>query len=299
MFLQSNDYDLTVIGLPKTVDNDVYPIHQTLGALTAAEEGAKFFANIVNENTANPRMLIVHEVMGRSCGFLTAATAQVYRSIMTQKAFSAEIGLSARHLDIHGIFIPEIPVDIQREATRLKSVMDAHDCVNIFISEGAGVEAIVKEKEEKGEVLPRDAFGHVKLDAVNPGEWFAKQFAAMIGAEKTITQKSGYFARAAPANVEDLRLIKSCTDYAVECALRRESGVIGHDEDYGCTLRAVEFERIKGGKPFNCSTRWFQDMLREIGQHTEECVPTFETHNTVEGLSARVASKNPIQQFPL
>merc|ERR1712190_707921 len=86
-FLKTNDYDLTVIGLPKTIDNDVYPIKQTLGAWTAAEQGANYFANVVYENSANPRMLIIHEVMGRGCGYLTAATASVYRGIMQSKGF--------------------------------------------------------------------------------------------------------------------------------------------------------------------------------------------------------------------
>ena len=43
-FLRSNNYDLTVVGLPKTIDNDVIPIRQSLGAWTAAEEGARYFA---------------------------------------------------------------------------------------------------------------------------------------------------------------------------------------------------------------------------------------------------------------
>jgi len=42
-FLAKNNYGLTVIGLPKTVDNDVFPIKQSLGAVTAAEQGAVFF----------------------------------------------------------------------------------------------------------------------------------------------------------------------------------------------------------------------------------------------------------------
>jgi pyrophosphate--fructose-6-phosphate 1-phosphotransferase len=88
----------------------------------------------------------------------------------------------------------------------------------------------------------------------------------MLGAEKTLVQKSGYFARAAAANADDLRLIKSCTDLAVECALRRESGVIGHDEDKGGILRAIEFPRIKGGKPFDPATPWFGELLTAIGQ---------------------------------
>ena len=157
-------------------------------------------------------------------------------------------------------------VDIAKEAKRLKAVMDKNDCVNIFISEGAGVKTIVAEMEANGEEVPRDAFGHVKLDAVNPGKWFGKQFAEMIGAEKVMVQKSGYFARAAAANTDDLRLIKSCTDLAVECAMRREGGVIGHDENNGNILRACEFERIKGGKPLDVKQQWFVDLLKAINQ---------------------------------
>jgi len=94
----------------------------------------------------------------------------------------------------------------------------------------------------------------------------------MIGAEKTLVQKSGYFARAAASNIEDVRLIKSCADLAVECAMRRESGVIGHDEDNGNVLRAIEFPRIKGGKPFDIETPWFTETLAEIGQAKGEKV---------------------------
>ena len=65
--------------MPKTIDNDVFPISQTLGAWTAAEQGAIFFENIVNENTTSDRQLIIHEVMGRNCGWLTAYTAKIYK----------------------------------------------------------------------------------------------------------------------------------------------------------------------------------------------------------------------------
>ncbi|EIP97220.1 6-phosphofructokinase [Opitutaceae bacterium TAV1] len=265
-FLARNNYGLTVIGLPKTIDNDVYPIRQSLGAWTAAEQGARYFRNVVAEHNANPRMLIIHEVMGRNCGWLTAATAAGYRKLLDREEFVPGLGLSRANLEVHAVFIPEMAVDIASEAARLRKVMDETDNVNIFISEGAGVESIIAEMQAKGQEVPRDAFGHVKLDAINPGKWFGDQFAKMLGAEKTLVQKSGYFARAAAANIDDLRLIKSCTDLAVECALRRESGVIGHDEDQGGVLRAIEFPRIKGGKPFDTGAPWFGALLQEIGQ---------------------------------
>ncbi|MDR0901509.1 MAG: pyrophosphate--fructose-6-phosphate 1-phosphotransferase [Opitutaceae bacterium] len=237
-FLARNNYGLTVIGLPKTIDNDVYPIRQSLGAWTAAEHGARYFQNVVAERGANPRMLIVHEVMGRNCGWLTAATARAYRRLLDAQEFAPGLGLTRASLEVHGIYLPEMAVDLAVEAARLKTLMDRQDNINIFISEGAGLESIVAEMQSKGQEVPRDAFGHVKLDAVNPGKWFGEQFAKMIGAEKTLVQKSGYYARAAAANTDDLRLIKSCTDLAIECALRRESGVIGHDEDKSGILRA-------------------------------------------------------------
>lgn len=265
-YLKTNGYSLTVVGLPKTIDNDVYPIRQSLGAWTAAEEGAQFFSNIVAEHNANPRMLIIHEVMGRNCGWLTAYTARIYSEFLQELDFLPEMGLSRERKDVHAVYIPEMDVDIQAEAARLRAIMDRIDCVNIFISEGAGVETIVKDMEAAGEAVPRDAFGHVKLDAVNPGKWFGSQFAAMLGAEKTLVQKSGYFSRAAASSDDDIELIKACCDLAVDSALRGESGVIGQDEDRGDTLRAIEFARIKGGKPFDIDQEWFRDLLRTIGQ---------------------------------
>jgi pyrophosphate--fructose-6-phosphate 1-phosphotransferase len=265
-FLATNGYRLTVIGLPKTVDNDVHPIRQSLGAWTAAEHGAAFFEHVVAEHSANPRMLIVHEVMGRGCGWLTAATARAYRDRLDQKTFLPELGLSRARHEIHGIYLPEMTIDLKAEAARLRAVMDRQGCVNVFVSEGAGVSSIVAEMDAAGETVPRDAFGHVKLDAVNPGAWFGKQFAAMIGAEKTLVQKSGYYARSAPANAEDRDLIRSCTDLAVQCALDGVSGVVGEDEERGDVLRAIEFDRIKGGKEFRLATDWFAKMLAAIGQ---------------------------------
>lgn len=265
-YLLKNKYQLTVVGLPKTIDNDVIPIRQSLGAWTAAEEGAKYFENVVNEQSANPRMLIIHEVMGRNCGWLTAYTAKVYRERLSATEFLPSFNLKRHHKDIDAVYVPEMAIDIAAEAQRLKAAMDHKDNVNIFVSEGAGVEQIIAEMESRGESVERDAFGHLKLDKVNVGNWFSKQFAKLIGAEKTLVQKSGYFARAAAANIDDLRLIKSCVDLAVECGLRGESGVIGHDEERGGRLRAIEFPRIKGGKPFNTDVPWFDEMLKGIAQ---------------------------------
>jgi pyrophosphate--fructose-6-phosphate 1-phosphotransferase len=271
-FLAKNDYQLHVVGLPKTIDNDVIPIRQSLGAWTAAEHGANFFGNVVNEHSANPRMLIIHEVMGRHCGWLTAATALEWHKQVRSAEHCPGFPYGADRQDVHAIYIPEMHLDIDAEAKRLTELMDKNDCVNIFLAEGAGTDTIVSEMEAAGEDVPRDAFGHAKLDAVNPGQWYADRFKKALGAEKVLVQKSGYYSRATAANAEDLRLIKSCTDLAVDCARRGESGVIGHDEEQNNILRAIEFPRIAGGKPFDVNTPWFTDLLKSIGQPKTETV---------------------------
>lgn len=269
-FLKREHYDLTVIGLPKTIDNDVYPITQSLGAWTAAEEGARFFENVGAEATANPRMMIVHEVMGRDCGWLTAATAHKYRERLAERTLLPMIGLTRGRLDVHGVYVPELGIDLESEAARLKNILDTNDNVNIFVSEGAGVQDIVSKMEKEGKVVQRDAFGHVKLDSINPGKYFADTISAMIGAEKVLVQKSGYYSRAAPANKEDFKLIQRTAEMAVEHACLRISGVCGLDEDQDNVMRCIEFPRIKGGKPFNTKVQWFTEMLDEIGQPVGE-----------------------------
>ena len=265
-YLKENNYDLTVVGLPKTVDNDVFPITQTLGAWTAADQGAIFFENIINENTTSTRQLIIHEVMGRNCGWLTAQTALEYRKRLNDKTFLPELMVSKDKWDIDAIYIPEIDFDFKSEVDRLKKIMDKKDGVNIFLSEGAGLDTITREMESNGEVIPRDAFGHVKLDEINPGQWFAKRFSSALNAEKTLVQKSGYFARSAKSNDKDLNLIKDSAKLAVDFALIQKSGVIGKDMDENGDLVLIDFNRIKGGKPFDYSLSWFKEILLDIGQ---------------------------------
>src|SRR5699024_11117048 len=91
-YLADQGHEMRVVGLPKTIDNDIVPIRQSLGAWTAAEQGALFARNIIGEHSSNPRMLIVHEVMGRHSGWLTAETARRYRAQLAEQEFVPGIG---------------------------------------------------------------------------------------------------------------------------------------------------------------------------------------------------------------
>ncbi|HQD97158.1 MAG TPA: pyrophosphate--fructose-6-phosphate 1-phosphotransferase [Propionicimonas sp.] len=265
-YLATNGYGLTVVGLPKTIDNDVIPIKQSLGADTAAEMGARFAKNVMAEHNAGTRILLIHEVMGRNCGWLTAATARKYHEWIESVDWLPEIGLSKKSWDVHAVFVPEAEIDLHAESERLLKVMDEVGCVNIFLSEGAGITDIVEEMEKAGQEVARDAFGHIRLERINPGAWFGKQFAAMLNAKKVLVQKSGYYSRSAPANEFDRALIRSMTDLAVDSAIEGKPGVVGHDEENGDVLSVIAFDRIKGGKPFDITEDWYLELLSEIGQ---------------------------------
>ena len=265
-YLHKHNYELTVVGMPKTIDNDVYPIKQTLGASTAADQSARFFRNVANENTTSARQLIIHEVMGRHCGWLTARAAYEYHQSLHKYDWLPEALLHQLRWDVDAVWVPEMDIDLEAEIERLNMMMDEHDSVNIFLSEGAGLDVIIEEMKIQGMEPEKDAFGHYRLDDVNVGKWFGAQLKDKLGAEKLLIQKSGYFARSAAPNAEDLELIKASAIQAAESALRGESGVAGLDEENEGQMSTIAFPRIRGGKPFDIDESWFTTLLEEIGQ---------------------------------
>ncbi|MGO1896206.1 MAG: pyrophosphate--fructose-6-phosphate 1-phosphotransferase, partial [Brachybacterium sp.] len=130
-YLHDNGHEMQVVGLPKTIDNDIVPIRQSLGAQSAAEQSSVFAQNIIAEHGSNPKMLIIHEIMGRACGYLTAQAAEYYQTWHSQQEWLPGIGHRAERWDVHAVFLPELALDIDAEAERLKAVMDDAGCVNI------------------------------------------------------------------------------------------------------------------------------------------------------------------------
>ena len=268
-YIEKKGHKIIVVGLPKTIDNDVIPIKQTLGAYTAAEQSAVFFENIVNESTTSSRQLIIHEVMGRNCGWLTAFSAFLYRKKLELKTFLPQLNLDKIKWDIHAIYIPEIDIDLDKESLRLKEIMNQYDCVNIFLSEGAGLDTIINEMKKNNEKIEYDAFGHVRIDEINPGMWFAKHFKDSLNADKVLVQKSGYFARSAAPNKTDLELIEKSANKAFECAINKESGVIGIHE-ISNKIECINFSEIKGGKKFDVKSNWFVELYEEINESIQK-----------------------------
>lgn len=265
-YLRAMDHDLRVVALPKTIDNDIIPVKQSMGAATAADYGSRFAQNVIAEHSASPRSVVVHEVMGRNCGWLTAATARNYE---TWVRGHVEIpGLVDRaSWGLHAVLVPEIAFDVVELAGVLAAAMDHHGNVNLFIAEGAGAEQVIAEQIEAGIEVRCDAFGHPKLDAVNVGQWIADRLGGLLDAEKTLVVKSGYFARSAPANDEDRALVAACAAMAVESAIAGHMGVVGHDEQNGDVLGVIGFDRVSGGKTLDVSAPWVQDLLADVAEN--------------------------------
>ena len=66
------------------------------------------------------------------------------------------------------------------------------------------------------------------------------------------------------ANKADLDLIFEVADHAVQSATNGTSGVVGWDEDNNNLLSCIDFNRIKGGKPFDTTLDWYIKMINEI-----------------------------------
>jgi pyrophosphate--fructose-6-phosphate 1-phosphotransferase len=74
----------------------------------------------------------------------------------------------------------------EAESDRLKAVMDTVGNVTVFLSEGADVDSVVAEMQARGVEVPRDPYGHVEPNLINPGAWFGEQFIERRGGEKVL-----------------------------------------------------------------------------------------------------------------
>ena len=147
-FAREHDYELVVVGVPKTVDNDLTATDHTPGFGSAA----KFVATTMKEllcdvSVYTMKAVTIVEVMGRDAGWLTASAA-----------LPAVSGGRAPDL----IYLPEKRFSPERFIADIKRIQEDHPAVLVAISEGIKFE----DGRYVGEGLGGrkvDAFGHVAL----------------------------------------------------------------------------------------------------------------------------------------
>src|SRR6056297_1124559 len=146
-YAKFKDIELTVMGIPKTVDNDLLITDHSPGFGSAA----KYIATSVIETTLDSRVyqrknVHIIEVMGRHAGWLAAASA-----------LAGETGLNTPDL----IYFPEITFSTDKFIKDLKEVAKTKDNIIVVISEGI--------KDENGEYISasdsskHDQFGHKQM----------------------------------------------------------------------------------------------------------------------------------------
>ena len=146
-YLATTDYEMRVIGVPKTIDNDLVKTDHTPGFGSAA----KYIASTVKEMLRDcavytVRAVTIVEIMGRDAGWLTAAAALP--------------GLTGEAPDL--IYLPERPFDDARFIASVRAALDRHPNVVVAVSEGIRYPNghYVGEGKQSGAA---DAFGHKYL----------------------------------------------------------------------------------------------------------------------------------------
>lgn len=219
-YAEKNGIDISVVGAPKTIDNDLAGTDHTPGFGSAA----RFVASSVKEVARDSgvyaeKSITIIEIMGRNAGWLTAASALARSDNST-----------APHL----IYLPERPI------SREKIIEDIKNCPenNIIIAVSEGI------KDENGEYYcaqstqSHDIFGHAQLAGC------AKVLEEMLGAE------FGYKMRSVELSVlqrcgghftsrTDLDESEQIGKRAAQCASEGKSGIVmgfKRTSDYVCTI---------------------------------------------------------------
>ncbi|MDD4717927.1 MAG: 6-phosphofructokinase [Eubacteriales bacterium] len=146
-YMQKADWECRVMGVPKTIDNDLFGTDHCPGFASSAKYIATSTMEVyLDSKVYDFGMVTVIELMGRNAGWLTAATA-----------ISASKGLGP---DL--IYLPEIPFDLDQMMSDVRKIYERDNKCLIAVSEGV--------KSTDGRYIPelvgtvaRDAFGHAQL----------------------------------------------------------------------------------------------------------------------------------------
>ncbi len=194
---------LSVVGVPKTIDNDVGFVSRTFGFFSAIEEAARVLDCAHTEARSVPRGIGLVKLMGRHAGFVTA-------------------GATIASQDVNFALIPEVPFKLESFLALLKQRMQAKSHAVIAVAEGAGQDLLAADTSA------RDASGNVKLADI--GRWLLEKIEAFFKAEgmPVVTRyfNPSYQIRSCPANCEDTVLCDLFARHAVHAAMAGKTGVV-------------------------------------------------------------------------
>lgn len=220
--VQRRALPIAIVGIPKTIDNDLPFVWRSFGFGTALDKAREVIdcAHVEAKSAKNGVGLV--KLMGREAGFI-AATATLA---------SQEVNFT---------LIPEVPFPLEGEdglLYALKRRLAAREHAVIVVAEGAGQDLIAKGRDE------RDASGNLKLNDI--GLFLKEKITAYFAAEKIPMSLKyidpSYVIRSVPANTDDSLLCDAMARYAVHAAMAGKTDVLiglWHNEFLHVPIAAV------------------------------------------------------------
>lgn len=210
-YLRENEIDdVRIIGIPKTIDNDLCGTDHSPGFGSAA----KYVCATVQEITRDSNVysipsVTVVETMGRHAGWLAASSCCLRAN-----------GESSPHL----IYLPETTFSIEKFLSDVKTQMTKHRAVIVVVSEGVKTAEgkFAAEEFQSGQV---DTFGHVYLAGI--GKFLEKLVAAEIGCKvRSIELNVMQRCSSHIASKEDIDSSQAIGEAAFAAGMEGKSGVM-------------------------------------------------------------------------
>lgn len=241
-YMAKSGYEINVIGVPKTIDNDLYGTDHCPGYASAA----KYIATTVMEINLDAKvydtpMVCVIEAMGRNAGWLTAAAA-----LANYKGLGADL-----------IYLPEVDFDVDKFVKDVEEVCKKNNnkCIAV-VSEGIHDKDGTLICEALGKTGARDSFGHAQLGGV----------AATLA--NLIKEKTGFKTRGI-----ELSLMQRCGAHCASGTDIEETFEAGREAVRaavnGETDKMVCYER-KAGDKYEIE---YKLLPLELAANTEKTVP--------------------------
>lgn len=181
--IEERGLKIAVVGIPKTIDNDIHLVERSFGFDTAVDEATRAIRSAHNEAVGYPNGIGLIKLMGRNSGFIAATAALAQQ-------------------DANIVLIPEVSFDLAGENGLLSAIerrLEDRGHVVIVVAEGAGQEYFVDAGDEV------DASGNVRLKDIGYflKDRIEKHFEAL---KIPISMKyidPSYMIRSLPANSND------------------------------------------------------------------------------------------------
>lgn len=252
-FLASRSVDTKIIGIPKTIDNDLCVTDHTPGFGSAAKYVATTMQEIIRDSSVYsiPSVTIV-EVMGRHAGWLTASSAVLHG-----------LGETAPHL----VYVPEAEFSADKFLRDVRQEMAKHKAVIVAVSEGIEV----PEGVQSGVV---DNFGHKYLSGI--GSYLERMVREEIGCkvrsiELNVMQRCSSHL-CSRTDIDESEAIGAA---GVRCALNGQTGRVMIFRRLNNMPYTVSIESVDASECANREKPLLQEYINAAGNNITDQALTY------------------------